>query len=190
MKEIIPMHAKSHKLGGSDPLQIEVPEIFGSVLSQSVTADEELTFTSVTTNDRTTFAWDPTDPAGLLLKRTGFYLAFAWANYSAPDSTTIRSISVRGAPVSDGPFATEFAQWFLPGGGLTTSPMSVTATSEGKTNLSEISIGSFLVVDPVDPIRVAVVLDHTGTNYTVAKGTLRVMRFSGGGSTPPLPPTA
>lgn len=189
VRTILPMHARSHRLSGSDPLEVDIPFIQAAAQSGvTITADTEFDAgaSGVSTNDRKAFCWDPSDRPGLLIKKSGSYLVMASTGVNSGDVAVERRILVKIGLMSDGPF---------PGGDFgaadfTAGDTFVDATTGSKSVLWLIAHQTLTVGDATDPYRVSMIFDHQGTNYTVAARALRVYRMGTDAlGVPPLPPT-
>lgn len=175
------MHAAMHKLGSSDPLDIQVPFIRAKrSASISITADTEFDAGAgnVVTNDRNTFAWDSSDRPGLLIKRSGTYLAMAAMRASS--GTVERSILIKHGLLSGGTFpGGDFGSLdFYLGDGQGDHDLAArTATSGNKSMLNAIGMQTLSGVDPTDPYRVVVLLNHTGSNFTLIESSFYILRI-------------
>ncbi len=198
MKQTIRGHAGEHRLGSNDPLDVALPYIQGRrTTSATITADTELDYgsTGVVTNDRKTFAWDPDDSPGLLIKRAGLYIAMVAVRVSSGIYASVeRSILIKHGPLSSGPFpGGDFGSldFYLGDGQGDSSLSQVTATSDSKSVLNAIGMQAFDPVDPTDPYRVAVLLNHQGTNFALGDCSFRIFRIGGSAADiPPLPPAS
>lgn len=202
-KTVLAIHGPDHSLGGPDPFRAELPFIYGhnDGATQSVTDDEELQFSTSTghviTNDIDTFAFDPDDPGGLVIVRSGIYRFWAAAFYSSSDLADAREMYVTCQLLANGPLAGLGAAvgdggLFELGPGQNQSSVSlVTATNTiAKSALAYIAQAQITATED-DPMRAAVILQHnTGVDYMLStlRSSLLVERVSGRGGTPPLPP--
>lgn len=189
-------HASTHRfrsMGGTDPVDIQLPFARASVVPVTVTADIELELTPFT-NDPDTFAWDPSDKPGLLIQRSGLYLAVAMAESPSSDQNDERTLSILQGILSSGPFGGDdfgALEWLLGAGQGTHSMNGVSATSGGKTILNTMGIQLMTVADPTDDdsiYRLALFLDHKGTDFQVSQAYLEVFRFGTDDLVVPPPP--
>lgn len=198
----VPYHGPTHEDDGSDPSRGWLPYIRASNngASQVVDDDAELEFAigtgHVKTNDPSTFAFDPDDPAGLVVIRNGLYRVFSTVNVNVGDQADPREIYVTAQLLSNGPLfglGAAFGDGGLfqlgPGQGPAgVSVVSATSTI-AKASLSYIAMGEvFASADA--PMRFATILQHLTNDYTLdtLPSTLVVERAGGFGSRPPLPP--
>lgn len=201
MKQVIPIHGQDHELGGPDPLRPELPFVWGhdNALGQTVTANAELEFRVVRTNDQDTFAWDPDDPYGLVIIRRGLYEFYARVYGGA---ATPRGIYAACQPLSSGPgagFGNAIGESITgifelgPGSG---APYSVSSVDSG-TPISKSAlayIGTARIAATVaSPWRAVVALLRDGTDWSVGgtQSSLFIKRIGTyAGVEPPLPPSS
>jgi len=201
------MHGWAHRfrwLGGSDPIPMQLPYIYGKNLAgQSVTDDAELQFDTdlpPITNDGDTFAFDPADPGGLLIMQRGLYRFTATVFYVAGSISVEREMYVTCQSLAAGPLAglgsaVGDSGWGALGNGQNESSLGVvTATNTiPKSLLAYQAIGRISATGSSIQ-RAAVILQHnTGLNYTVESNldsVLFIERIGEFGSTAPLPPAA
>lgn len=172
-------HATTHRakgLGGTDPLPLDMPSIIAHLSTQSVTANAEAEWLTPTTTDPDTFLWDPSDPAGLLVKRGGMYEFRTTIQTTAANPA--RAISIQSGVQSGGPF----------GGSAI-----VDANNRFWAGFTFVSAGTHAVLPTFnlwehvvrayatsgsDPLRFAVLLDHQGTNFTLTSSTFIITKLN------------
>lgn len=186
-------HARTHLPGGTDPLPINLPMVFASSFgagNQTVTTTAELKFAEVPqTNDQTTFAFDPADPYGVVIMKTGWYAFYAVVNVTSSYLSVPRSIYISCQPVGSGTgvFGNGLGEgaFFLGTGQGTVGDAGADATnSKGTLNYQAItSVYVPPVPDPPDNYgRATVVLQHSGSDYVVGNiaSTLTIVRLTAG----------
>lgn len=171
-------HAHTHRprfMGGTDPVWTGLPYAFlhNDGISQSVTTTAELHFSVGGTNSPEIFKWDQSgDPDGLLIYQGGIYLGGVTVTYQTGDIADPRSIYLTHGFQSSGPLGSVGSGWgdgtFKIGDGQGSAGVA-TVTSGGiaKSNLSYFAIGGVSPASTTDPARMATILVHSGTNYTV-----------------------
>lgn len=170
----VDFHGWSHRpkaLGGTDPVPINLPWARGVMdASQSVTATTELAYTTVDTNDYTAFRWDDTDPAGILILQKGLYACFTTVRYPAGSYATARQMYQTVQPLSSGVLGGLGAEFgendFSFGQGQSEASLGG-VTTIAKANLTHMGIQRILP-DADDPMRLATILQHDGSDYTVS----------------------
>lgn len=201
-KQVVPLHGDDHVLGGPDPFRPSLPFAYGhnDGVTQSVTDDAELLFSTVRTNDGDTFWFDPDDPYGILIVRKGMYRFYA-RTYGGGSSP--REIYAAAQPLSSGPMAGVGNAVGEANNGVfelgpASNPYAVNAvdsvTAVSKSALSYIGTATFpSTTKPSAPTRAAVILVHLGTNYDVSPSgqhsSLYIERIGGLDSDAPPPQT-
>lgn len=198
MKQQLAIHGRDHRLGGADPAPFELPWCYATneAVTQAVTADAEVLFSVCKTNDRRTFRWDPDDAEGILVYRRGLYRVWAQVVVESADIAVAREIYVTAELLSSGPlFGVGHAYGethFHLGPGQNESSVSVVTASNtiSKTVLNYVAMNRIVSVDPTDPFRFAVILDHLGTDFDLSSSldsTLTVERVGDIGDDTPAP---
>lgn len=196
MKQQLAIHGRDHRPGGADPVPFELPWCMSSngAVVQTVTATAELTYSSSLTNDRRTFRFDPTDPEGVLIFRRGMYQVYADVHVESSDTAVVRAIYPTAQLLSNGPLfgiGDEYGQnGFALGGGQNQSSVGAVTSPNtiSKSNLNHIAIGRVTSIDVTDPVRFAVILEHSGTDYDTGtlESTMTIVRLGDiGDDTPP-----
>lgn len=186
-------HATTHRsrgLGGTDPVPPDLPYMSGFCSSQTFTDNGEVEWESVFTNDPDTFLYDPDDPAGLLLRRGGLYRYMAKLRVASGEISVERGMSIQSGSYSSGPIGGSAIvdagnSWWSGHTSVTADAWTVAVMMwEDAIN------GNGFFSTPWDPARIALVIDHRGTNFTALDTTLYVMKLesgAGGTGTPALP---
>lgn len=189
------MTHRPRSMGGTDPLEMQLPYVTAQMVGSStaVTADIELELFALT-NDTGVFAFDPADPEGVLIQRGGTYFAMAHCTVGSIHQSVVRSLNILMGPLSNGPMGGDnlgALQWWLGAGQGDHSIAEVTATSGGKVNLEIMGLQRVSVTDPTSDssvYRVALFLDHQGTNFTVTGASMTIIRIGTDDLVEPLPP--
>lgn len=175
-------HGRDHLAGGEDPVPfgaewiVATPSGGGDI---TVTTTMEMPYADfgVYTNSPATFGWDPDDPAGILIRRTGFYLCGVTINTYSSYISTPKIIYQSAQPLSSGPglFGNELGDGaFCIGNGMGASGISQ-APGPGGEGKSRIAHYAHIIFGETggpgsldgDPWRHAVVLQHLGSNWVV-----------------------
>lgn len=163
---------------------MQLPYIFGQrTTNQSVTADAELIFDIVYTNDDSTFKLDTRNNSGLLILRPGLYRAFLKVNTIVADIAVPREVYTANGTYSagvGGGFGVEFGQdHFAMGTGQNQSGVS-TVTSTNTISKAVLDHISMAIVDgdnyETNPRRLAgALIRSTGVNWTVGGGLISAL---------------
>lgn len=176
-------HAWTHRekwLGGTDPIPINLPYAFVSngAISQTITTTTEVIWqpNEGGTNRPELFAWDPADPAGLLIRRTGLYFLGATLYYQSADSAVARGMYIAYNALSAGPMASIGTAigdgGFAVGDGQGAAGIATVTGGAGSISKSRLAYFGITSVGadqfgPNDPARVVVFAVHQGTNYEI-----------------------
>ena len=130
-------HASTHRfrwLGGTDPVDFMLPfALAGNSEGNSITADTEIPL-GVSTNDPDTFRWDSDDPAGVLIIRSGLYVANAFVKTPSSNQTVPRGLHILRAPLSAGPLSgsgSDFTSAYSPSNETRMAPASMRTVGFG-----------------------------------------------------------
>lgn len=136
---------------------------------QAVTVDAHLEWDNFSTNDTSFFGWDDTDPSGLIIKQTGLHQLVAEVAYPSADISDIRAIYQMWNFESAG---LVFSDELRPGIGTGQRSSSIAEVNASPATIGKSRLSHFAIAhafpEATDPYVTRVVLQHSGTNYSVS----------------------